>query len=126
MLCYKCDHSWNYKGKYSEGEGYITCPKCLYKIRVDKALVEGYSGQKLLTNLPKKKLLPKRLPNKIPTTILFNLSDLPEEEEEQESENELGLSPAIKIIKRDIDIRVIPYDPIKILEHQQSYGFFGF
>ena len=62
MLCYKCNHSWNYKGKNSEGQGYITCPGCLYKIRVDKALIEPLSKQKLLTNLPNKRILPKKLP----------------------------------------------------------------
>ncbi len=35
LKCYKCGHSWNYKGKRK----YLTCPNCLYKIRQDKAKV---------------------------------------------------------------------------------------
>ena len=71
MLCYKCDHVWNYKGKNIEGEGYITCPKCYYKIRVDKALIDEPSEQKLLTNLPRERILPKKLLSKLPTTTSF-------------------------------------------------------
>ena len=69
MLCYKCGHSWNYTRRNTEGEWrYITCPGCYYKIRVDKALIEDFSKQKLLTNLPNKELLPKKLLIKLPTT----------------------------------------------------------
>lgn len=65
MLCYKCGHSWNYKGKLF----YITCPSCSYKIRKDKALIESVeSKQELLTILPKKEELPTRIPKKLPTT----------------------------------------------------------
>ena len=68
MLCYKCNHPWNYGGKNSDGKGYITCPGCYYKIRVDKALVEEPFKQELLTSETK---LPRRLlsfKTEIPTT----------------------------------------------------------
>ncbi len=68
VLCYKCDHSWNYKGKNTEGKGYITCSGCYYKIRLDRAIVKGLPEQKLLTKLPSfQRELPKEL-SKIPTT----------------------------------------------------------
>jgi len=74
MLCYKCDHPWNYKGKHTKGKGYITCPQCLYKIRSDKALIEDTFKQESLNELPKKKQLPIKLPSnlpkRIPTTII--------------------------------------------------------
>ena len=64
MLCYKCDHSWNYKGN-SEGKVYVTCPNCIRKVRIDKALIEESFQQKLLTELPISK-------GKIPTTTSFS------------------------------------------------------
>ncbi len=125
MLCYKCKHSWNYKGKNSEGKGYITCPGCLYKIRVDKALVEGPLRQELLTNLPKKRSLPIKLPTKlpsfnveIPTTNTFPKEEMPAPGIKSEEE------PIIRILPPKFEIiRVIPYDPIKHLEHQRSFFF---
>jgi len=33
--CYKCGWEWNYKGKSTVN---LTCPSCLYKLRVEKAL----------------------------------------------------------------------------------------
>ncbi len=128
MLCYKCNHPWNYKGKKTEGTDYITCPGCLYKLRLDKALIGGPSKQELLSNLPSKKLLPNELPKKLPTTIdikpvhthLFNLSDLKEIEEETPMSGECVI---IREIKSDIIIREIPpKTPLEIYEHQA--GFF--
>ena len=47
----------------------------MYKLVLGKALVEGPSEQKLLVNLPNKKLLPNKLPSllpsKLPTTNEF-------------------------------------------------------
>jgi len=64
-LCYKCGHSWNYKGKITEDKKYLTCAGCYYKIRIDRALdFSTEEHQKLLTNQIK---LPS-LNNKIPTT----------------------------------------------------------
>lgn len=64
-LCYKCNHSWNHKGKIIVDKKYITCPRCYYKIRVDKTLdFSTEEHQNLLTNQVK---LPS-LPNKLPTT----------------------------------------------------------
>ena len=143
MLCYKCGHSWNYKGKNTEGKGYITCSGCYYKIRVDKALVEDLSQQELLANLPKKRLLPIKLPSfkvDIPTThypsrpikiekeqepvikMFNNLSDFNMEvlkmgRQEEEDITITILPPSFE------NIRIIPYDPIKHLEHQRSFFF---
>lgn len=143
MLCYKCDYSWNYKGKYTEGEGHITCPKCFYKIRVDKALIEGPSQQELLTNLPNKKRLSKGLPKKLLTTKLekgfeairdkdgfIYLVDRKIAKQFKEAQEET-LVPSRGIEEEDLGIkvlpikpeiiRIIPIDPIKILEHQRSF-----
>jgi DNA-directed RNA polymerase subunit RPC12/RpoP len=149
MLCYKCGHSWSYKGKKTEGEDYITCPGCYYKIRFEKALIGCPSEQKLLINLPNKKRLPSELPIKLPTTKLkiefeairdqdgfVYLVDkkiakqfkeaLDDEEVEETSLPRSGVEeqgPVIRILPPKFEIiRVIPRDPIKILEHQR--GFF--
>ena len=143
MLCYKCGHSWNYRGKYTEGEGYITCPGCYYKIRVDKALIEAPSKQELLTNLPNKGGLPSELPIKLPTTRLkiefetirdqdgfVYLVDKKIAKQFKEAQEEIVPNlfqeqeePDIKILSSKFEIiRIIPRDPIKILEHQQEYG----
>jgi len=71
MLCYKCSHPWNYKGKNTEEEDYITCPGCYRKIRFGKALIEDVSEQKLLTSLPKKSVKTTSFPLKLPTTTSF-------------------------------------------------------
>jgi len=142
MLCYKCDHSWLYKGKKTEGEDYITCPGCYYKIRLDKALIGSPSQQKLLTNLPNKGELLSELPRKLPTTTSFievedgifvekKIAKQFKEALDNEGIEEISLpgsgveeqGPIIRIlpIKPEI-IRIIPRDPIKVLEHQQEYG----
>ena len=144
MLCYKCNHSWNYKGKNTEGKGYITCSGCYYKIRIDKALVEDLSQQELLANLPKKRHLPIKLPTKlpsfkaeIPTThypprpiktekeqepiikMFNNLSDFNMEVlDKGYQEEELTIR---KLPLGPEIINVISYDPIKHLEHQRSF-----
>ena len=71
MLCYKCDHPWNYKGKNTEEGDYITCPGCYRKIIFGKALIEDPSEQKLLTSLPKKRVKTTNFPLKLPTTTSF-------------------------------------------------------
>ncbi len=113
MLCYKCGRSWNYKGKNSEGKGYITCPGCLYKIRVDKALMEEPFKQELLIKLPKKKIISKELPKKLPT----NLPTI----EPLEIEQEEKIVEIKEIPWNDFDIRIIPRDPIELIEHQRSF-----
>ncbi len=141
MLCYKCNHLWNYKGKNTEGEGHITCPRCLYKIRVDKALIESPPEQKLLTILPNKKFLPNKLPNKLLTTNEFErvildedmgvlvekriaeqFKEILDEEEIEEVEDVQEQESVIRILPPKFEIiRVIPRDPIKLLEHQRSF-----
>lgn len=147
MLCYKCDHSWPYKGKKTEGKDYITCPGCYYKIRFDKALIGSPSQQKLLSNLPTS--LPKKglLPIKLLTTRLktefetmrdqdgfvylvdkkiakqFKEVLFQEEKEEEEVPNLFQeQEQVIKILPPKFEIiRIIPRDPIKLLEHQRSF-----
>ncbi len=151
VLCYKCKHSWNYKGKNSEGEGYITCPGCLYKIRIDKAMVESSSNQKLLTTIPKKEILPTRILEELPTTtneikplqikrpiyrkiIKQPKTDFIEPKKKikefdnisdfhLEVQKQEYVDSPIKV--REIEgikiIRTIPRDPIKLLEHQRSF-----
>ena len=137
MLCYKCDHPWNYKGRNSEGKGYITCPGCYYKIRVDKALVEEPFKQELLTTKTKLPILPiQRLP-KLPIKLLSSKAEIPtthhplllkevpyedsdneelDEDEFEEQESSIRILPP-----RFEIIRVIPYDPIKHLNHMKNF-----
>ncbi len=51
--CYKCGWDWDYKGKSTR---YLTCPKCLYKLNVQKVLgkLPNLKG-KIPTYLPKPK-----------------------------------------------------------------------
>ncbi|MFW9873005.1 MAG: hypothetical protein ACFFG0_07900 [Candidatus Thorarchaeota archaeon] len=51
LICYKCSHKWDYKGKSK----YLTCPNCLYKIRLDKAMI------KIPTTIP---TIPTTIPTK--------------------------------------------------------------
>ena len=151
VLCYKCNHSWNYKGRNSEGKGYITCSGCYYKIRLDKALVEDSSEQKLLINSPlKQRELPKKLSKlsklptthhpkidlkpleiKVPTEIKI-IKDVQEEEIKtvhsfsefhlRVQEMGQGEGPVeIKEIKKDLGMRIIPLDPLRALKSQMSY-----
>ena len=136
MLCYKCDHSWPYKGKKTEEKDHITCPGCYYKILLGKALIEAPSEQKLLSDLPNKKRLPSELLSKLPTTTSFiEVEDSIFVEKKiakqfKEAQEEMGSSlfqeqeqePIIKVLPIGPEIiRIIPIDPIKILEHQRSF-----
>ena len=142
MLCYKCNHSWNHKGILTEGKVYVTCPNCMRKIRVDRSLIEDVSKQKLLTNLPKKNVDTTSFPLKLPTTTSFErvsfsdgfnclvhkniakqFEEAPEEEEDDVKDVLLQeQEPAIKILPPKFEIiRIIPRDPIQILEHQRSF-----
>lgn len=161
MLCYKCDHLWNYKGKNSDGKGYITCPGCYYKIRPDRAMVKEPFKQNLLTELPKKESLPIKLPTKLlsfkrelPTThyippkrtpIMIQNSEPVLEDEEIESVDNGFNKPQINLtnlpdfnmeilknrnqenlieireIKNDLDVRIIPTDYNKLIEHQRNF-----
>ena len=118
MLCYKCNHSWNYKGKNTEERDNITCPRCMYKLILGKALVESPSEQKLLSKLPSKKQLPSLLLNKLPTTSELVPSIIKEPEIIIEEEVE---EDCIRIIPRDHIIRIIPRDLLKVLKHQRSF-----
>ena len=35
MICYHCGYEWEYKGK---AEYYATCPKCMMKVNIKKAI----------------------------------------------------------------------------------------
>ncbi len=51
--CYKCGWEWDYKGKSIR---YLTCPKCLYKLNVKKALGKLPNlKEEIPTYLPKQK-----------------------------------------------------------------------
>ncbi len=146
MLCYKCNHPWNYRGKNTEEKDNITCPKCMYKLVLGKALIEGPSEQKLLTNLPNKKPLPNKLPSllpsKLPTTNEFERVILEEGMEvlvekriaKQFKEAPEYLDEEIECVIEQVDpirvTRILPAPEIKILpgktlleiiEHQRSY-----
>ena len=73
MLCYKCNHPWNYKGTISGGRVYVTCPSCMRKVRVDRSLVEDSSGQRLLTSISKKDMKTTSSPLRLPTTTSFKI-----------------------------------------------------
>ncbi len=129
MLCYKCKHSWNYKGKNTH---YITCPGCFYKIRVDKAFIEGPVHQKLLTNLPKIKRLPSKLPKKLPTTnetqpLKIEIPIIKTESERymemgfEKCEDQFGKDVYVRNVPWFNIIRTIPRDPIKLIAHQRSF-----
>ena len=118
--CYKCNHSWDYKGK---SKCYLTCPKCLYKLRVDKAL----------GNLPNQitSPLPNELPNKIPNENTY----LPNQDYERvyfpggfnylihkSIAHRFKELDKLKVDENYLQIRIIPADPIKLIEHQKNYS----
>ena len=85
-ICYKCGHTWNYKGK-QRGKDTLCCSKCSYKLIAEKALVKDlHSNQEELhtyihsfkgnLHSPIKKLHTTHKPDVIEHTHLFNLSDL--------------------------------------------------
>lgn len=129
-LCYKCGHSWNYKGKTTEGKGYITCSGCYYKIRADKALdFSSQEHQKLLTTTNKLLSLPKKIP-----TTHYSESYKPHPKapivlEIVEFKNiadfltNIDLKGTIKIteIKSDRVITEIPYDIMKHIKHMENF-----
>ena len=126
VLCYKCNHPWNYRGKNSEGKGYITCPGCLYKIRVDKALVEEPFKQELLTTkseLPKQRLpkLPLRLLTTNQIKPLQIIVPIEKEIVDQDQEEDLEGEIQIREIKSNLKIRIIPRDLLELVEHQRSF-----
>lgn len=123
--CYnvKCRHRWDYKGGSKDR---ITCPKCLYKLRLYKAKL-GY--------LP---TLPTRLPN-LPTQSFVRVSfsddfdclvqksiakqfkEAPEEYDDLEGVQEEDVEDCITIIKAP-EIKIIPMKtPLEILEHHRSF-----
>ncbi len=148
MLCYKCSHPWNYRGKNTEEKDNITCPKCMYKLVLGKALVEGPSEQKLLINLPNKKPLPNKLPSFLPTTnefervileegmevlvdkkIVKQFKEAPEGLDEEiecvitaEGEERDGMGMSVMAIKIYEDIKILPgKTPLEIIKHQESF-----
>ncbi len=142
MLCYKCEHSWNYKGKNTEGKGNITCPRCLYKIRVDKAMIESPLKQELLIKLPTKRPLPNELPTTRPELRVLQEEETPtpdicvEEEPVIKMFNNLSdfnmeildkgyqeEGPTIRTLPLGLEIiRVVPgKSPLEIIEHQRSF-----
>lgn len=65
-LCYKCGYDWNYKG-IQRGKSNLSCPRCSYRLRADKAIIEDlHTKQEKLHDLPLE--LHKR-PEKVHTYI---------------------------------------------------------
>lgn len=150
-LCYKCGHSWNYKGKQREKE-HLSCSRCSYRLVAEKALLgEDENNQIKLHNfLHNSPLELHKEPPKIHTYI-HKKKDFIEVEkdifvekkiakqfkEAKEDPTEEGIFyESIKNNQRQNQeqiitilppkykiIRVIPIDPIKILEHQRNYSF---
>ncbi len=147
MLCYKCDHSWNYKGIINEGKAYVTCPSCMRKIRIDKSFVEDSSEQRLLTSISKMGVKTTSSPLKLPTTTSFKIEFESMKDNQgflyhvdkriskqfmksmdQEETPSPGIEPGspgpMRILPPKFKIiREIPYDSFKHLEHQKEYGF---
>lgn len=137
VKCYnkKCLNEWVYRGK---SKGYITCSKCHYRIKLDKAIIY-YSNSKTkeipksthslttLTHSQKKDLEEKPVvefvidsqnEEEVKIKEFDNISDFNMEIQKQEYEK---IPIKIKEIKSDFEIRTIPRDPIKLLEHQKSF-----
>lgn len=92
--CYKCNWEWNYKGKSTK---YLTCPKCLYKLNVQKALGKLPNiKEKTPTYLPN---IPKKTPYKktieVPKTE--SVGKLDEDLNEEKSYEELFPEKIIKL-----------------------------
>ena len=135
-LCYKCGYDWNYKGN-QRGKDHLSCPKCSYKLVANKVLLED--DPSIQVKLHSSPLELHKKPLKIHTYIhkkekfieiedgIFvekkiakQFKEAPEEipllVQEQEQE------PVIRILPPKFEIiRIIPRDPIKILEHQRSF-----
>ncbi len=144
VKCYnqKCLNEWTYRGK---SKGYITCSKCHYRIKLDKSIVY-YSNSKTkeipksthsltaLTHLQKKEeyervYFPDGFNCLVQEDIVPQFKELVLKDLQEEVEPVVEFIKevdGIREIKKDLDIRIIPRDPIKLLEHQQRYGFFGF
>ncbi len=137
VKCYnkKCLYIWFYRGK---NKRFICCPKCRYKRILDKCRafflnkndIQKRHTQRHTSNRPndiqliKPKiefetirdqdgfvyLVDKRIAKQFKEGFF-------QEEEVQEEESAIRILPSkFKIIK------IIPRDPIKILQHQQEYG----
>ena len=155
-LCYKCGHSWNYKGKITEGKKYITCSRCYYKIRIDRALdFSTEEHQKLLSDSIKLPSLVHKLPTThysqvhlkpIETSVKFEEVRDPKDNFLYRVDEKIVQQFKVALDEKEIDetpppgieprpqeqtietipwfeiIRVIPYDPLKHLEHQKDYN----
>ncbi len=47
LVCYRCGHSWDYRGKSSH---YVCCPKCLSKLSLRKLHKKNYIPTEKLHN----------------------------------------------------------------------------
>ena len=146
-LCYKCGYDWNYKGN-QRGKSNLSCPRCSYRLSADRTIIEDlHTQQEKLHDLP---LELHKKPEIIHTYIhkkkeLHNFVELEKGifvnqkiekqfregfslpgriqeaiyEEEQRQEDSLWNAP---VEKPNFEIKLIPHDPIKHLEHQKEYG----
>ena len=137
VKCYnkKCLYIWFYRG---ENKRFICCPKCRYKRILDKCRafflnkndIQKRHTQRHTSNRPNDiqkiefetikdndgfvYLVDKRIAKQFKEVFY---QEEKEEVQEQEQESAIKTLPSkFKIIK------IIPRDPIKVLEHQQEYG----
>ncbi len=137
IKCYnkKCGHERNYKGKYTDDNSTITCTKCRYKLKLGRAKIKSEVGlphevtsqkggnieeNSEVTSLPhsqyKKEIVQPQI-EKIEKDH-YNKKDS-HGKKYRPYEKHLG---TIKEIPSKIKIlRIIPLDPIKLLEHQRSF-----
>ncbi len=132
VKCYnkKCLYIWDYRG---ENKRHICCPKCRFKRILDKCIAFFLDKSDIISDIPKNRpndilfetikdkdgfvyLVDKKIARQFKEALEeIEPSSFQEQEQEQES--------AIKILPSKFKIiRIIPRDPIKILEHQQEYG----
>lgn len=134
VKCYnkKCLHTWDYKGKDAK---FVCCPKCRFKRLLCKCRSFFLSKSDIPTdrptNIPNKKKESKPQYRKViekPKTDFIqprkdmkevsNFSDFHLESRKPGNRN----SPIeIKEVERDLEIEVIPHDPIKHIKHMQSF-----
>lgn len=125
VKCYnkKCLHIWFYRGKEKK---FVCCPKCRFKRLLSKC-------RAFFLN---KSDIPNDIQSDRPTDIqpleapIIVLKDLKKEKIKEEPKlypgfkiytDQFGEKVGMREVKSDLIIRTIPRDPIKLLEHQESF-----
>lgn len=107
----KCLYEWDYKGKASNPKDYITCPKCHYRIMLNKALDLSISHSLTHSLTHKQPVeLPINIIDPIPSPYIEVPKEIYEEEEFLDYE-ELFTEIIIKLCKKhDLPARYNDYD----------------